>query len=148
MVKCKATQKPHVGDTPNDCQTDGFFSLSIVAYADTALSVRSALMQAVNVIVEQQAWKCVSFTPLKCCLISALVAQLPRLVSRVWVYGGLYESSCSNHIAYSKCKHYYQQMPLCDNIFVDGCCVSLHLILFSPLVCCLQTRRALYEAEY
>jgi hypothetical protein len=39
-------------------------------------------------------------------------------------------------------------MPLCDNIFVDGCCVSLHLILFSPLVYCLQARRALHETGY
>jgi hypothetical protein len=38
-------------------------------------------------------------------------------------------------------------MPLCDNIFVDGCCISLHLILFSPLVFCLQTR-ALHKAGY
>jgi hypothetical protein len=82
MVKCKATQKPHVGNMPNDSQTDvpqtgGLFSLAIVSYVNTALPVRSALMQAVNVIVEQQAWKSVSFTLLKCCLISALVTQLP-----------------------------------------------------------------------
>jgi hypothetical protein len=88
MVKCKATQKPEVGDMPNDsqtdvCQTGGLFSLSIVSYANTALYVRSALMQAVNVIVEQQAWKSVSLTLLKYCPISALVAQLPRLVSRI-----------------------------------------------------------------
>jgi hypothetical protein len=36
MVKCKATQKPHVGNMPNDsqtdvCQTGGLFSLAIVS---------------------------------------------------------------------------------------------------------------------
>jgi hypothetical protein len=111
---------------PNDsqtdvCQTGELFSLAIVSYENMELSVRSAVMQGVTVIVEQQAWKSVSFTLLKCCSI---------------------------HITSSKCKHYYQQMPLCDNIFVDGCCVSLHLVPFSTLVCCLQTRRALHEAGY
>jgi hypothetical protein len=37
---------------------------------------------------------------------------------------------------------------LCDIIFVNGCCISLHLILFLPLVYCLQMRCALHEAGY
>jgi hypothetical protein len=31
MVKCKATQKLHIGDMPNNPQTGGLFSLSIVS---------------------------------------------------------------------------------------------------------------------